>query len=106
MPPNTCGEPVEPWAALIKCVYEAMHRACRGVDPLKCPKCGGEMRVISFIEKDAVIEKILRRFEVPDGGRHCGLWKEPPIRPPPTAPPAVPPQIRALDYGFYERTCA
>ena len=77
------------WAALIKCVYE--------VDPLKCPKCGGEMRVISFIEEEAVIRKILQ---------HCGLWQEPPIRPPPTAPPAVPPQIRALDYGFYERTCA
>jgi hypothetical protein len=54
------------WTALIKCVYE--------VDPLKCPKCGGKMRVISFIEKDTVIEKILR---------HCGLWQEPPIRPPP-----------------------
>jgi hypothetical protein len=45
------------WAALIKCVYE--------VDPLKCPKCGGEMRIISFIEEDVVTEKILR---------HCGLW--------------------------------
>jgi hypothetical protein len=28
------------WAALIKKVYE--------VDPLKCPKCGGQMRIISF----------------------------------------------------------
>jgi hypothetical protein len=89
MLPNTCGEPVEPWAALIKYVYE--------VDPLKCPKCGSKMRVISFIEKDTVIEKILR---------HCGLWKEPPIRPPPSDPPFMPPKIRALDYGFYERTCA
>ena len=47
------------WAALIKCVYE--------VDPLKCPKCGGTMKIISFIEEDAVIRKILR---------HCGLWKK------------------------------
>ena len=31
------------WAALIKCVYE--------VDPLECPKCGAEMKIISFIEK-------------------------------------------------------
>jgi hypothetical protein len=46
-----------------------------------------------FIEKDTVIEKILR---------HCGLWKEAP----PTAPLVVSPKIRALDYGFYERTCA
>ena len=29
------------WAALIKCVYE--------VDPLKCPVCGGTMKVISFV---------------------------------------------------------
>ncbi|MDA1275209.1 MAG: hypothetical protein O2960_14350 [Verrucomicrobia bacterium] len=39
------------WAALIKKVYE--------VDPLRCAKCGAEMRIISFIERDQgeVIEK-------------------------------------------------
>jgi len=31
------------WAALIKQVYET--------DPLVCPKCGGEMKIISFIER-------------------------------------------------------
>ncbi len=36
------------WAALIKAVYE--------VDPLKCPKCGGTMKIISFIEDDATIQ--------------------------------------------------
>ena len=30
------------WAALIKCVFE--------VDPLKCPKCGGQLNIISFVE--------------------------------------------------------
>jgi hypothetical protein len=54
------------WAALIKVVYE--------VDPLKCPKCGGTMKIVSFIEESLVIEKILR---------HCDLWKEPAPRPPP-----------------------
>jgi len=58
-------------AALIKRVYE--------VDPLVCPKCGGEMRVIAFIERRQrdVIRKILE---------HCGLWEEPraPARAPPT----------------------
>ena len=39
------------WAALIKCVYE--------VDPLKCPKCGGEMRIVAFIEEKTLIEKII-----------------------------------------------
>ena len=46
------------WAALIQRVYET--------DPLICPRCGGKMRIISFIEtrQRDVIEKILR---------HCGL---------------------------------
>ena len=33
------------WAMLIKRVYE--------VDPLCCPECGGEMKVVSFIEPRA-----------------------------------------------------
>ena len=51
---------------LIKQVYE--------FDPLACPRCGGAMKVIAFIEppQGDVIEKILR---------HCGLWH-------PSAPPA------------------
>jgi hypothetical protein len=77
------------WAALIKCVYE--------VDPLKCPKCGGEMKVIGFIDESAVIEKILR---------NCNLWKEPAPRPPPAKtlgpPVAVGP---TLDYRFFEQNC-
>lgn len=39
------------WAALIRKVYE--------VDPLVCPKCGGEMKIIAFIDDAAVIRKIL-----------------------------------------------
>jgi hypothetical protein len=42
-------------------------------DPLACPKCGGRLRIISFIEDAAIIEKILR---------HLKLWN-PPARPPP-----------------------
>ncbi len=64
------------WAAMIKKVYE--------VDPLKCPKCSGQMRIISFIEaKDQmdVIEKILK---------HCNLWVEPAERAPPKKPVSVP----------------
>ncbi|MDA1278415.1 MAG: transposase [Verrucomicrobia bacterium] len=53
---------VSTWAMLIKRIYE--------VDPLQCAKCGGEMKIISFIERDQrlVIEKILR---------HCDLWEGP-----------------------------
>jgi hypothetical protein len=39
------------WARLIKKIYE--------VDPLTCPKCGGDMRIIAFIEDYNVIKKIL-----------------------------------------------
>ncbi len=39
------------WAALIRKIYE--------VDPLVCPKCGGEMKILAFIDDVAVIRKIL-----------------------------------------------
>jgi ribosomal protein S27E len=66
------------WAELIRRVYET--------DPLLCPKCGGAMKIISFIEKRdqaGTIEKILR---------HCGLWVDPPparARPEAQYPPPV-----------------
>jgi hypothetical protein len=39
------------WANLIRRVYE--------VDPLLCPRCGAEMRVIGFITEPKVITRIL-----------------------------------------------
>jgi len=36
-------------------------------DPLTCPKCQGEMRIISFIDQLDVIKKILQ---------HLGLWED------------------------------
>jgi hypothetical protein len=47
------------WARLIQKIYE--------VDPLVCPKCFGAIRVIAFIEDQAVIKKIRM---------HLGLWHE------------------------------
>jgi len=29
------------------------------VDPLVCPRCGGQMRIIAFIEDYKVVKKIL-----------------------------------------------
>jgi len=55
------------WAKLIQKIYE--------VDPLTCPKCSGKMKVISLIEDEEVIKKILK---------HLGLW-EIKARPPPKA---------------------
>jgi hypothetical protein len=37
------------WARLIKKVYE--------IDPLICPKCAGEIRLVAFIEDAPVIRK-------------------------------------------------
>ena len=54
------------WAALIRLVYE--------VDPLKCPRCGGDMDIIGFIEKEETIKNILIS---------AGLWEDTPARPPP-----------------------
>jgi hypothetical protein len=42
------------WAEMIKRVYE--------VDPLVCPSCGGEMRVVAFIIDEEVVDKILRHL--------------------------------------------
>jgi hypothetical protein len=39
------------WAELIRRIYEA--------DPLVCPRCGGEMRIVAFITEARVIHKIL-----------------------------------------------
>jgi hypothetical protein len=69
-PPIVVTRCSQTWAMLIKRVYE--------IDPLACPKCGGTMKVLAFIEppQGAVIEKILR---------HNGLWNPAVPRPPPAA---------------------
>jgi len=43
------------WARLIKRIYE--------VDPLVCPSCGSEMKVIAFITEHDVVDVILRHLE-------------------------------------------
>ncbi len=67
------------WARLIQKIYE--------VDPLTCPKCSGKMKIISFIENEEVIKKILK---------HLGLW-EVKARPPPRA--NVSPSYVHIDYS-------
>ena len=94
------------WAALIKAVkketvlctgvftlQEQRDNRIYEVDPLKCPNCGGTMKVVSFIERHQsdVIEKILR---------HCGMWKE---TPPPVEIPFHSQKLAGptLDYDFF-----
>jgi len=63
------------WAKLVRKVYE--------VDPLECPKCGAQMRVIALIEDPAVIERILA---------WRGLWepRQPGAPSSPIDPPSLP----------------
>ena len=51
--------PSKKWRELIKKVWEA--------DPLRCSKCSREMRIVSLIDQEDVIERI---------PRHLGLWQE------------------------------
>ncbi len=59
--------PSKQWRDCIKKIYEA--------DPLCCPKCGGEMKIISFITDQQVIRQILK---------HLGLWTRTSSRDPPS----------------------
>ncbi|MFQ5938373.1 MAG: transposase, partial [Acidiferrobacterales bacterium] len=62
------------WAKLIKKIYE--------VDPMVCPRCGGEMRIIALIEQPCVIQRILK---------HLGAQAPRPSGPdPPSGPVAWP----------------
>ena len=72
------------WAMLIQRIYQ--------IDPLVCPKCGGAMKIIAFIEarQDKVIRKILE---------HCGLWRDLPPRVPPAAPSKAVPGHRESNFA-------
>jgi hypothetical protein len=63
--PDGNRKPNRNWARLIQKIYE--------VDPLTCPQCQGLMRIISIIEDQEVIDKILG---------YLGLWQAN-QRPPP-----------------------
>ena len=70
---------------LIKRVYE--------MDPLCCPECGGEMKVMGFIEppQAGVIAAILK---------HCGLWQSQA----PRAPSEVHDLVLELDAGYADNS--
>ena len=78
---TTATRSSQTWVMLIKRVYE--------VDPLCCPQCGGQMKVVSFIElpQADVIEEILQ---------HSGLWQSPT----PRAPPDVDGLVLELDATY------
>lgn len=55
-------------AKLIRKIYE--------VDPMICPKCGGDVRIIAFIEEYKIVKKILD---------YLGIYEFKRDRPPPRA---------------------
>ena len=63
------------------------------LDPLQYPECGGEMKVVWFIEpaQAGVIEAILKR---------CGLWQSQA----PRAPPEVHDLVLELDAGYADNS--
>ena len=79
----TTSRSSQAWAMLIKRVYE--------VDPLCCAECGGQMKVVSFIEPPQadVIEEILK---------HCGLWQARAAR----GPPQVDNLVLELDASYMD----
>ena len=57
-PEDPPGKASTTWAACIKRIYE--------IDPLECPKCGGRMRIIAFIQDGAEIKHIMASLGLPD----------------------------------------
>jgi hypothetical protein len=48
--------PAKGWAEMIRKVYE--------VDPMICPRCGGQIRVISFLTDWAVVDRIIDHLKL------------------------------------------
>ena len=69
------------WARLIRKVYL--------IDPMTRPKCGGRLRLLSFIDNPCVIEKILRHLE---------LWDFPERSPPPRRSTTLEPDADFVDW--------
>ena len=79
--PDENTKPNRNWARLIQKIYE--------VYPLTCPQCQGIMRIISIIEDQGVINKILL---------HLGLWQT--NQRPPPKPNSLELQIDSSDSSF------
>jgi ribosomal protein S27E len=48
--------PAKGWAEMIRKVYE--------VDPMTCPRCGGPMKVVSFLTEPAVVDRIIDHLKL------------------------------------------
>ncbi len=87
------------WALLLARIYEVL--------PLRCPKCGGDMRIIAVINEGPVIREILGHLGEPISAPRLAPARGPPLWELPvddqaereTDPPAQP----APDYEFDQR---
>ena len=52
--PEVLREARRRWAELLRRIFEA--------DPLACPRCGEEMRIVAFITEPNVIDRILEHL--------------------------------------------
>ena len=86
----TTSRSSQAWAMLIKRVYE--------VDPLCCPECGGQMKMVSFIEPPQadVIEEILNGHQ--SGAMVGSLWQARAAR----GPPEVDHLVLELDASYMD----
>jgi hypothetical protein len=48
--------PAKGWAEMIRKVYE--------VDPMLCPRCGGQTKVIAFLTDYAVVDRIINHLKL------------------------------------------
>ena len=60
------------WAELLRLIYE--------VDPLVCPQCGGQMRVVALIQDPRIIDRILRHLRAKGHDATAGPWATGPPR--------------------------
>lgn len=68
------------------------------VDPLKCPDCGGTMKIVALIDHNRqpdVVERILK---------HCNLWHDDKQRAPPAGPVATT-REPSYDPEYFRRIC-
>jgi hypothetical protein len=49
--PQTLSEAAHRWAELLRRIFE--------VDPLACPRCGEQMRIVAFVTEPQIIDRIL-----------------------------------------------
>ena len=64
------GKASASWASCMKRIFE--------VDPLECPKCKAQMRIIAFVQDTGEIRKIMQALAIPDFKPPAPIPRAPP----------------------------